>query len=76
MDITGKGIVTLELFDTQPHEIARLHRILHAIVMNGVLEVRNSHMKLDFDKDGELTSIEALKKWRLNDPTRPLISDL
>lgn len=65
--ITGKGIITLETEGLPPLEVERLRAILHTIISQGVLGVKNTYMTLHFDSDGLVATVETLRRWRAKD---------
>lgn len=64
VSLDGKGIITLETDGLPPSQIARLHRLLHKIVTHGVLSIDSGVMTVHFDDQGEIATIEVMKRWR------------
>lgn len=67
ISLKGKGLITLETDGLPPDEVARLMRIMDRIVRQGVLSVRSSYMTLHFDDQGEIATIEILRRWKAKD---------
>jgi hypothetical protein len=61
----NKGIITFELEGLDDETVMRYHEMLDLIIRNGVLNVKNGKVILNFDSQGVLQEMEfQVKKYR------------
>lgn len=63
--MVNKGTITFELDGADDQTTLRYHEMLDLIIRNGVLNVRNGKVILNFDSQGILQEMEfQVKKYR------------
>lgn len=69
----NKGTIFFTFENVEHKEIERYRGIIHNLIMQGALNIKNGKVTLNYDSDGELQEIEFnIKRWRKNKPNIPL----
>lgn len=67
-----EGIINLKLEGITFEETERLRELIHTLIINGALHVKNGQTILHFDHEGTIQEIEIhYKRWKKNKPSVP-----
>lgn len=65
------GLIEIQIEGISKSETERLQLILHRLIIQGILGIKNGSMMLHFNEN-QLVTVEVMKRWRAADKPQPL----